>query len=88
MQCWARNKIQGIAMIRALGMLIAGLPCVPWFIDSAWNLAFSGLPPYWAAKAFFVATDHGTWWPYVVVGAVYNLAVAWPLFRRFLAKNT
>jgi fluoroquinolone transport system permease protein len=84
----ASNKIQGIAMVRVLGMLIAGLPCLPWFIDSAWNLAFGVLPPYWAAKAFWVAIDHGTWWPYVLVGVVYNLAVAWPLFRRFVAKNT
>ena len=38
-------------MVRALGMLIAGLPCLPWFIDSTWNLAFGVLPPYWAAKA-------------------------------------
>jgi fluoroquinolone transport system permease protein len=83
----ANNKIQGIAMVRTLGMLMAGLPALPWFIDSAWHLAFGVLPPYWAAKAFFVASDHGTWWPYVVVGAVYNLAVAWALFRRFLAKN-
>ena len=84
----ASNKIQGIAMVRALGMLIAGLPCLPWFIDSPWNLAFGVLPPYWAAKAFWVASDHGTWWPYLVVGVVYNVAVTWPLFRRFLAKNT
>jgi fluoroquinolone transport system permease protein len=84
----ASNKIQGIAMVRALGMLIAGLPALPWFIDSAWNLAFGVLPPYWAAKAFWVASDHGTWWPYLVGGAVYNLAIAWPLFRRFVAKNT
>jgi fluoroquinolone transport system permease protein len=84
----ANNKIQGLAAIRGLGMLIAGLPCLPWFIHSGWNLAFGVLPPYWAAKAFWVASDHGTWWPYLVVGVVYNLAVAWPLFRRFLAKNT
>lgn len=83
----ASNKVQGIAMVRALGMLIAGLPCLPWFIDSAWNLAFGVLPPYWAAKAFWVASDRGTWWPYLLVGVPYNLAVAWPLFRRFLAKN-
>jgi fluoroquinolone transport system permease protein len=83
----ANNKIQGLAMLRALGMLIAGLPCLPWFIDSAWNLAFGVLPPYWAAKAFWVASAHGMWWPYVVVGVVYNLAVAWPLFRRFRAKH-
>ncbi len=84
----ASNKIQGLAMVRALGMLIAGLPCLPWFIDSAWNLAFGVLPPYWAAKAFWVASDNGVWWPYVVGGVVYNAAVAWLLLRRFLAKNT
>ncbi|WP_286672054.1 ABC transporter permease [Mycolicibacterium gadium] len=84
----ASNKIQGLAMLRVVGMLIAGLPCLPWFIDSAWNLAFGVLPPYWAAKAFWVANDHGTWWPYLLCGAIYNVAVAWPLFRRFVAKNT
>jgi fluoroquinolone transport system permease protein len=83
----ASNKIQGLAMVRALGMLIAGLPCLPWFIDSAWNLAFGVLPPFWPAKAYWVANDHGTWWPYLVVGAGYNLVVAWLLFRRFLAKH-
>jgi fluoroquinolone transport system permease protein len=84
----ANNKIQGLALVRALGMLIAGLPCLPWFIDSGWNLAFGVLPPYWAAKAFWVASDHGIWWPFLVAGVVYNLAIAWPLFRRFRAKYT
>ncbi|OBE98149.1 fluoroquinolone transporter permease [Mycobacterium sp. 852002-10029_SCH5224772] len=83
----ASNKIQGLAAVRALGMLIAGLPCLPWFIDSKWNLAFGLLPPYWAAKAFWVASDHGSWWPYLLGGVAYNLAIAWPLFWRFLAKN-
>lgn len=83
----ASNKIQGIAVLRGLGMLIAGLPCLPWFIHSHWNLAFGVLPPYWAAKAFWVASDHGTWWPYLLAGTAYNLVVAWPLFRSFRAKN-
>jgi fluoroquinolone transport system permease protein len=83
----ASNKIQGLAAVRALGMLIAGLPCLPWFIHSDWNLAFGVLPPYWAAKAFWAAGDHATWWPYLVAGLGYNLAIAWPLFRRFVAKN-
>jgi fluoroquinolone transport system permease protein len=81
----ANNKIQGIAMVRALGMLIAGLPCLAWFIDSPWNLAFGVLPPYWAAKAFWVASDHGDSWPYLLIGALYNVAVAWPMFRYFVA---
>jgi fluoroquinolone transport system permease protein len=83
----ANNKIQGLAAVRALGMLIAGLPCLPWFIHTGWNLAFGVLPPYWAAKAFWVANDQGNWWPYLLAGSVYNLAIAWPLYRRFQAKN-
>ncbi|HET6732106.1 ABC transporter permease [Mycobacterium sp.] len=83
----ANNKIQGLAMVRALGMLIAGLPALPWFIGSAWNLAFGVLPPYWAAKAFWIASAHGTWWPYLVVGVLYNVAIAWLLFRRFRTKH-
>ncbi|WP_297795351.1 ABC transporter permease [Mycobacterium sp.] len=82
----AGNKIQGLAMVRALGILIAGLPCLPWFVHSTWNLAFGVLPPYWAAKAFWVAHDHGTWWPYLAAGVVYNTAIAWLLFGRFRAK--
>lgn len=83
----AGNKIQGIAMVRALGMLIAGLPCVSWFIDSHWHLAFGILPPYWASKAFWVAADHGVWWPYLLGGSIYNAVIAWLLFRWFLARK-
>jgi fluoroquinolone transport system permease protein len=84
----ANNKIQGIAMLRGLGLLIAGLPCLAWFVDSAWNLSFGVLPPYWAAKAFWVADQRGTWWPYLLVGTAYNLAVGWLLFRRVLARKS
>lgn len=82
----ASNKIQGLAMVRALGMLIAGLPCLPWFIKSYWNFAFGMLPPYWAAKTFWVASAHGVWWPYLLAGLAYNSAIAGLLFRRFRAK--
>lgn len=84
----ASNKIQGIAMLRLLGLVIAGLPCLAWFVDSPWNLAFGVLPPYWPAKAFWVANDHGVWWPYLLGGIVFSAAAAWPLLRRFIAKNT
>jgi fluoroquinolone transport system permease protein len=83
----ATNKVQGLAMMRALGIVIAGLPLIPWFIDSNWQLAFGLLPPYWAAKAFWLAADHHTWWPYVVAGVAYNTLVASLLFRRFLARH-
>ncbi len=83
----ANNKIQGLAALRGLGMLIAGLPCLPWFIHSHWSLVFGVLPPYWAAKAFWLASSHSTWWPYLLGGFAYNLMTAWLLFRRFARKN-
>ena len=63
----------------ALGFFVPGI---------VGNLAFGVLPPYWAAKAFWVADAHGTWWPYLLAGVAYNLAVVWLLLRRFIAKNT
>lgn len=83
----AGNKVQGIAMLRLLGLLIAGIPCLPWFVDSQWNLAFGVLPPYWSAKAFWIACAGGLWWPYLVGGVVVNVAAGWPLLRRFLARS-
>jgi fluoroquinolone transport system permease protein len=83
----AANKIQGLAAVRVLGMLVSGLPCLSWFIRSGWNVAFGVLPPYWPAKAFWVASAHGTWWPYFLFGVLYNVVIAWPLFRRFIAVN-
>lgn len=83
----ASNKVQGIAMLRLLSLLIAGIPCLAWFLESPADLAFGVLPTYWVAKAFWVAVDHGTWWPYLVGGVIVNAAAGWPLLRRFLAKN-
>ncbi len=84
----AHNKIQGIAVIRLLGIVIAGLPCLPWFVQSSWSLAFGVLPPYWAAKAFWVAWNDGTWWTYVLGGLVYNAMVGYLLLRRFVAVHS
>jgi hypothetical protein len=55
----AGNKIQGLAVVRGLGMLIAGLPCLPWFIHSGWSLAFGVLPPYWADRLGIVRSLPG-----------------------------
>ncbi|CAM3824565.1 ABC transporter permease [Kibdelosporangium persicum] len=80
----AKNKVEGIAAIRALGIVVAGLPLLPAFIDSNWQLAFGVLPTYWPAQAFLTASDGGTWWPYLIGGIAYHALVVWPLYRRFI----
>ena len=70
----ASNKIQGLAMVRALGMLIAGLPCLPWFIHSGWTLASvccrhigpprrSGWPAITAPGGRICSAAWSTTWP-------------------------
>lgn len=83
----AKNKVEGLAAIRALGIVVAGLPLLPAFIDSPWHLAFGVLPTYWPAQAFLTASDGGTWWPYVLVGVAYHALLAWPLARRFIRTS-
>ncbi|WP_020673916.1 ABC transporter permease [Amycolatopsis nigrescens] len=84
----AKNKVEGIAAIRAMGIVVAGLPLLPAFIDSDWQLAFGILPTYWPAQAFLTADDGGTWWPYLLGGAAYQVLLAWPLYRRFIRTST
>ena len=83
----AKNKVEGIAAIRALGIVVAGLPLLPAFIDSDWQLAFGLLPTYWPAQAFLAASDNGTWWPYLLGGIAYHALLTWPLYRRFIRPS-
>jgi fluoroquinolone transport system permease protein len=55
---------------------------IPFFIlDSAWQLAFGVLPPYWPVRAFWSAYDGGTYWCYVGVGLLYNALLVAVLLR-------
>jgi fluoroquinolone transport system permease protein len=83
----AKNKVEGIAAIRALGIVVAGLPLLPAFIDSGWGLAFGVLPTYWPAQTFLVASEGGTWWRYLLSGTVYHALLVWPLYRRFIRTS-
>lgn len=78
----AKNKVEGLALFRAGGMLVFVVPLVPWFIDSPLGLLFGVLPSYWPAKAFWVMMDGGNHWPYTIAGAVYGGLLVALLVRR------
>lgn len=83
---FASNKVEGLAIIRAIGGLLFVVPLIPYFIDSSWQLLFGLVPSYWPAKAFWVASEGANFWPYLLVGFVYNLALTLALLRRFQKK--
>ncbi|MGF1473365.1 MAG: ABC transporter permease [Rubrobacteraceae bacterium] len=82
---FASNKVEGLALMKALGIFLLG-PLAAYFIGSNWQLLLGILPTYWPAKAFWVASDGGNYIPYFLVGAAYNLFLLALLLTRFQKK--
>lgn len=80
----ANNKVEGLAIIRAIGVLVFVIPHIPFFVDLALHieLLFGIVPSYWPAKATWQAMNGGIMWPYLLAGSAYTLALAVPLLRR------
>jgi fluoroquinolone transport system permease protein len=82
MSALGRNKIEGLAVMRVIGLAVFTVPMLPFFfLDSPWQVAFGVLPAYWPVRAFWSAFDGGTYWPYVVAGLLYNAALVVVLLR-------
>jgi fluoroquinolone transport system permease protein len=76
MSALGRNKIEGLAVMRVIGLAVFTVPMIPFFIlDSPWQLAFGVLPADWPVRAFWSAFDGGSYWPYVAIGLLYNAAL-------------
>jgi fluoroquinolone transport system permease protein len=82
---FAANKVEGLALMKGLAVFMLG-PLAAYFMDSSWQLLLGILPTYWPAKAFWVAGEGGNFWPYVLVGLIYNLLLLALLLRRFRKK--
>ncbi|MFW5415681.1 hypothetical protein J0910_03520 [Nocardiopsis sp. CNT-189] len=83
----ARNKLEGLAVVRGIGTLLFALPLLPWFIPGAWGLAFGVLPSYWAVKVFWVAAEGGAVWPWLLGGIAVNGAYLALLLWGFDRRN-
>ncbi len=82
---FAANKVEGLALMKALSIFMLG-PLAAYFVGSSWQLLFGLLPTYWPAKAFWVAGEGGNFWPYVFLGLAYELLLIALLLRRFRQK--
>lgn len=74
MSAIARTKIEGLAVMRVVGLAVFTLPIVPFFFrESAWQYAFGVLPAYWPVRTFWSAYDgSGGYWAGVLIGLLYN----------------
>ena len=80
---FARNKVQGFALMKAAG-IITWPSVIAWFVTSKWQLAFGLCPTYWPVK-FYWALEAGSpgAWIHFVVGIVYMSLLVSLLLRRF-----
>ncbi len=80
---FARNKVQGFALMKAAG-IVNWPPVIAWFVTSSWQLAFGLCPTYWPVKFYWELESGGPQaWIFLAVGTGY---VAWLIFlmqRRF-----
>lgn len=79
---FAANKVQGFALLKALGGVMV-LPVLSYFVSDAWELLFGILPTYWPIKVYWlVEAGAGNIWPYALVGFAYQVALVGALTRR------
>jgi fluoroquinolone transport system permease protein len=83
MAAFARNKVQGFALMKASG-IINWPPLIAWFVDSNWQLALGICPTYWPVR-FYWSLEAGAAgaWLWFVVGTLYLAVIILLLLRRF-----
>lgn len=80
---FAGNRVEGLALGKAFGVLVMGPLAAYFVVGSRWQLLFGILPTYWPARAFWTAAAGGSYWPYLLAGLAYNLLLTGLLLRRF-----
>ncbi|AIQ14581.1 hypothetical protein [Paenibacillus durus] len=84
---FAANKVEGLALAKIGGLLIAG-PAAAYFVPGAWQLLGAWIPTYWPAEAFF-AIEQGR--PYTAiadfgVGLIFHLALLCVMVKIFVKR--
>lgn len=85
MVSFADNKLEGLAIMKASGILMIG-PLAAFFIKNDWQILLGILPSYWPAKAFWSSVRGESIVSYIIIGLVYNLILCYLLYRRFRKK--
>ena len=80
---FAANKVQGFAVMKALGAPLA-LPVLAWFAPLPLQLWAGLIPTYWPLRAYWSASDPGALYAAsLAIGFATHAAILWWLVRRF-----
>lgn len=82
---FAANKVQGLALQKALGVLLV-LPAISIYLPTSWRAVVGILPTYWPATVLWtLQTGSSHIWAPLLIGLAYQLLLIGLLLRRFTA---
>ncbi len=79
----AENKVQGFALMKALGVLYFP-PLIAYFVPAPWQWAFGIMPNFWPAQLYWLAqAGDPYYWLSLPIGLAYQALLLVILVRRF-----
>lgn len=78
----AKNKVEGVAVMKGLGVLLLA-PMIAWFVPEPWQWLLGIFPTFWSAKAYWLAATGESYLWLAGVGGVYAVGIVWLLLGRF-----
>lgn len=85
---FAGNKVEGLALSKALGFFMIA-PFAGYFIKSNWKYLFGLLPTYWSSMALIIGDIKAYgYWIHIILGLIVNLFLLYILLRKFNKKIT
>jgi len=84
---FAGNKVEGLALMKALGGILIIGPLGAYFVSPNWELLFGILPSYWPVKVFWSTNKGHSMLPYLLGGIVYLSSLLFLLLRLFRKRT-
>jgi len=78
----AQNKVQGLALTKALGPFII-LPVIAYFVPEPWQWLFGLVPTYWPAKAYWLLMAGDAFGSVLLAGIVCCVLWNWAWLQLF-----
>ncbi|MBB3114742.1 fluoroquinolone transport system permease protein [Paenibacillus phyllosphaerae] len=85
---FASNKVEGLAMTKASGLLFAG-PIVAFFVPEPWTYAGAWIPTFWTTQSYLAGIAENSWhaFGWFIGGGIFQTAIIGRLLRSYLKRS-